>query len=133
MKEVARNLFEPVRLHFGVRIYVSSFYRCKKLNTIIGGSDTSDHMTGNAIDVDADWYNEKLSDETILTNAMIFHWIKENLKFDQLIWEYGDAKNPAWVHMSWRSKTTNRNEIKQASKVELGNGRSKTVYLPWDI
>jgi hypothetical protein len=107
MRLVAEKCFEPIRDHFDVPIYISSFFRSKELNLEIGGSDTSDHCLGRAIDVDADIFN-------IITNKDIFTYALRNLEFDQLIWEYGDLKNPAWVHMSYR--TNNRNMILQASK-----------------
>jgi hypothetical protein len=57
-----------------------------------------------------------------ITNADIFNYIKDNLEFDQLIWEFGDDKNPAWVHVSL-SKRNNRNQILVAKKVD-----GKTIY-----
>jgi hypothetical protein len=112
---VAENVFQPVREHFGVPIYVSSFFRSKALNSAIRGSSSSTHMKGEAMDLDADVFGK-------VTNAEIFHYIKDNLEFDQLIWEFGTDTEPAWVHVSL-SKGTNRNQILVAKKVE-----GKTVY-----
>lgn len=103
MKLVAEMCFEPIRNHFGVPIYVSSFYRSKELNKRVKGSDTSQHIKGEAMDIDADIFGG-------ITNKQIFDWAKANLKFDQLIWEYGDDSNPAWVHISFR-KNNNRNQV----------------------
>ena len=103
MKLVAEMCFEPIRNHFGVPIYVSSFYRSKELNKRVKGSDTSQHIKGEAMDIDADIFGG-------VTNKQIFEWAKANLKFDQLIWEYGDDSNPAWVHISYR-KNNNRNQV----------------------
>jgi hypothetical protein len=111
MEMVATKCFEPVRVNHGKPIGVSSFYRSPRLNTAIGGSKTSDHSRGCAIDIDADIYNNGI------TNKEIFEFIKDNLKFDQLIWEYGDVKNPAWVHVSYRSERENRNQILIASRI----------------
>jgi zinc D-Ala-D-Ala carboxypeptidase len=72
-------------------------------------------MKGEAMDLDADVFGK-------VTNAQIFHYIKDNLEFDQLIWEFGTDDNPAWVHVSL-SKNNNRNQILVAKKVE-----GKTVY-----
>jgi zinc D-Ala-D-Ala carboxypeptidase len=58
-----------------------------------------------------------------MTNAEMYHWIKEYLEFDQLIWEFGDDKNPNWVHVSYVSKEENRNRCLKAYK---NNG--KTSY-----
>ena len=115
MRYVAENVFQPIREHFGVPIYVSSFFRSKELNKAAKGSSSSTHMKGEAMDLDADVFGE-------VTNAQIFHYIKDNLEFDQLIWEFGTDDNPAWVHVSL-SKNNNRNQILVAKKVE-----GKTVY-----
>ena len=115
MVYVAENVFQPVREHFGVPIYVSSFFRSEALNSAIRGSSSSTHMKGEAMDLDADVFGK-------VTNAQIFHYIKDNLEFDQLIWEFGTEEEPAWVHVSL-SKNNNRNQILVAKKVE-----GKTVY-----
>lgn len=105
---VANKCFEPVRNHFGIPIGISSFYRCKELNTKLKGSKTSQHMKGEAIDIDADIFGG-------ITNAEIFEWIKQNLTFDQLIWEMGNDENPAWVHVSY-SISGNRNQVIKITK-----------------
>ena len=107
LKEVAENIFEPLRLHFGVPIGVSSGYRSKALNEAIGGSKRSQHSHGQALDLDADIYGK-------ITNADIFNRIKNHLDFDQLIWEFGDDTTPAWVHVSYVSDGLNRGEILKA-------------------
>ena len=89
MKEVADNCFEPLREWYGKPIRVNSFYRSEALNTAVGGSKTSQHVKGEAIDIDTNSDNEKL-----------FNWCKENLDFDQLIWEYGGR----WIHISYKAK-----------------------------
>lgn len=111
---VAENVFQPIREHFGVPIYVSSFFRSEALNKAIRGSASSTHMKGEAMDLDADVYGG-------VTNADIFHYIKDNLEFDQLIWEFGTDEEPSWVHVSL-SKRTNRNQVLKAYKV---NGKTK--------
>ena len=111
---VAENVFQPIREHFNTPIYISSFFRSEDLNKAIRGSSSSTHMKGEAMDLDADVYEG-------ITNAEIFHYIKDNLEFDQLIWEFGTDEEPAWVHVSL-SKRTNRNQILKAYKV---NGKTK--------
>jgi hypothetical protein len=101
MKLVAEKCFEPVRVHFKTPLRISSFFRSEKLNKAVGGLKTSQHKNGQAIDVQG---TGKVS------NAMIFNFIKDNLEFDQLIWEFGTDQNPAWVHVSY-SKTKNRKQI----------------------
>lgn len=108
LKITAEKVFQPIRDHFGKPIRVSSGYRSKALNEAIGGSKTSQHCFGQALDIDMDG--------TGIWNSEIFKYIKENLNFDQLIWEYGDDTNPAWVHVSYVSEEKNRNMILKATK-----------------
>lgn len=109
MRLVAENCFQPLREMYGKAIGISSFFRSEVLNKAIGGSRTSDHCKGKAIDIDADIYNNGI------TNADIFEWLKENVPFDQLIWEYGNDKEPNWVHVSFR-KSGNRGQVLKATK-----------------
>jgi hypothetical protein len=110
MVYVAENVFQPVREHFGVPIYVSSFFRSEALNKAVRGSSSSTHIKGEAMDLDADVFEG-------VTNAQIFEYIKNNLEFDQLIWEFGTDENPAWVHVSL-SKRNNRKQILKAVRVD---------------
>ncbi len=103
MKIVAEKVFEPMRNHFGRPITISSFYRSPELNKLVKGSPTSDHMSGHAIDIDVDGLDG-------ITNAQIFYYIKDNLQFDQLIWEKGNSSNPSWVHVSYK-EGANRNQV----------------------
>lgn len=102
LKLVAVHCFQPIRDHFGKPIRVSSGFRSKALNKAVGGSATSDHPKGLAFD---------LQGTNGITNKDIFDWAKENLDFDQLIWEYGTKKEPAWVHISYRSDGKNRKQV----------------------
>ena len=120
LKIAAEKVFEPVRLHFGVPIFVSSAYRSPELNKAIGGSSTSQHMHGEAFDLDMDGKSTKV------TNAVIFNYIKDNLVFDQLIWEFGNDTNPDWVHVSYETTGAQRKQILKAKRV---NG--KTSYVAW--
>ena len=102
-KKLAENVFQPIREHFGVPIHISSGYRSKALNTVVGGSLSSQHCSGEAIDIDMDG--------TSITNKQIFDFIKENLNFDQMIWEFGTDTNPDWVHVSYESSGKQRKQI----------------------
>ena len=117
-KLLAEKVFEPIRAHFGVPIHISSGYRSKELNDAIGGSQTSQHSKGQAIDIDMDGSTNGV------TNKMIFDFIKDKLDFDQLIWEFGTDKNPDWVHVSY-SKAGNRKQ-----KLKAVRSGAKTTYLP---
>lgn len=100
MKYIAEQIFEPLREHFGKPIAISSFYRSEAVNKAIGAM-TSQHLTGEAMDIDAQIFGG-------LTNKEVFDWIKANCKFDQLIWEGGTINEPDWVHVSLTKKRANR-------------------------
>ena len=116
MKEVAENLFEPLREWVGGPIKINSFFRGEPVNTAIGGSKYSQHMKGQAIDID-DTFGHK-------TNAEMYHYIKDNLDFDQMIWEFGDDKNPNWVHISYVTHRPNRKKLTIAKRID-----GKTRYI----
>ena len=115
MNAVALNVFEPLREWVGGPIKINSFYRSVTLNKAIGGSSRSQHCDGRAMDID-DTFGHK-------TNAEMSEYIKENLNFDQMIWEFGTDENPDWVHISYVSEEQNRNRCLKATRV---NG--KAVY-----
>ena len=116
-KLLAEKIFEPIRTHFRCPIIISSGYRSKELNAAIGGSLTSQHCQGEAIDIDMDGSTNGV------TNRMVFDYIKDNLNFDQLIYEFGDANNPDWVHVSYESTGKQRKQILRATR-----SAGKTVY-----
>ena len=116
MKKLAENVFQPIREHFKFPICISSGYRSLALNKAIKGAATSQHCSGEAMDIDLDG--------TSITNAQIFNYIKDNLVFDQLIWEFGTDKNPDWVHVSYESNGKQRKQILKAIRK---NG--KTSYI----
>lgn len=116
MRLVATKVFEPVRIFFNTRIYVSSFFRSKALNKALKGAAGSQHTKGEAIDVDADVYGG-------VNNKQIFDYIRANLQFDQLILEdVGPDGTGGWVHFSYK-ETGNRNEVLIMTKKD-----GKAVY-----
>jgi hypothetical protein len=119
-KKLAERIFEPIRSHFNVPIHISSGYRSKELNTAIGGSLTSQHCSGEAIDIDMD------GSANGVTNKMVFEYIKDNLEFDQMIWEFGNSEAPDWVHVSYETTGKQRKQILRATK-----SGGKTVYSPY--
>jgi zinc D-Ala-D-Ala carboxypeptidase len=118
MGVVASEVFEPLREWVGGPIKINSFFRCYKLNKAISGSKTSQHMSGQAMDID-DTFGWK-------TNTEMFNYVKDNLDFDQMIWEFGDDDNPDWVHVSFVSKEENRNRCLKAYK-EKGKTKYKVI------
>jgi len=116
MKLVAEHVFEPTRKHFGKALFVTSFFRSEKLNKALGGSKTSQHMEGKAMDIDGDLSG--------IDNREIYKFIKENLEFDQIIIENADKNGkPAWIHVSY-SEGNNRKQVFQKKK-----GSSKYILV----
>jgi len=116
MKILAEKIFEPLRKFVGGPIKINSMFRSEALNKQIGGSSRSQHCQGNAMDID-DIYGYK-------TNKEMFDFIKENLDFDQLIYEFGNEENPDWIHVSYVDKEKNRNKILKAVR-----DKGKTMYV----
>ena len=98
MKLLAEKVFEPLREWVGAPIRVNSMFRSLELNTALKGSKTSSHMKGEAMDITS--MGGK-------SNLEMFHYIKDNLEFDQLIWEFG--KEPKWLHVSFSKN--NRQQV----------------------
>jgi hypothetical protein len=118
-KLLAEKVFEPIRLHFKTPIFISSGYRSQALNAFIKGSATSQHCKGQAIDIDMD------GSKGGVTNKMVFDFIVSRLEFDQLIAEFPENSNPAWVHVSY-VKTGNRKQILVAKRIS-----GSTRYIPY--
>ena len=107
MQTLAEEILQPVRDKFGPTV-INSGYRCKKLNTAIGGSKKSQHCFGEAADIEV----------PTLSNRDLAEWIKNNLDFDQLILEFYNGKDPSsgWVHVSYKNKDDNRKQVLTINK-----------------
>ena len=116
MKVLAEKIFEPLRKFVGGPIKINSMFRSEALNKSLGGSNRSQHCQGNAMDLD-DIYGHK-------TNKEMFEFVKENLDFDQMIYEFGNEENPDWLHISYVDKEKNRNKILKAVR-----DKGKTIYI----
>ena len=121
LQATAENVFQPCREHFGVPIYVSSGYRSPELNKAIGGSLRSQHMEGRALDLDCDVFGK-------ITNAELFGYIRENLEFDQMVWEFGTEDNPDWVHVSYVRDGHNRKRCLRACRDDNGKVYYQVMY-----
>lgn len=105
------NVLIPVREAFGKPVIITSGYRCPKVNKAIGGSSTSDHCFGRAADFTIPGF----------PNYEVCEWIRDNLAYKQLIYEYGEA---GWVHCAFAIGLNKRSVLTATKR----NG--KTVYLP---
>lgn len=101
MELIAEKVFEPLREWVKGPIKVNSMFRSEDLNRGIKGAPNSQHLTGNAIDITT--MGKK-------SNLEMFHYIKDNLDFDQLIWEFGE-EDPMWLHVSYKNKKDNRKKV----------------------
>lgn len=110
MKLLATMVFEPLRVWYGKPIRINSFYRSPRLNAAVGGSMSSQHSKGEAIDISSG------------ENDILFHWLKNNTEFDQLISEFPVNGIPQWIHVSYKEKG-NRKEVLVAKKI-----KGRTVY-----
>jgi len=118
MELIAEKVFEPLREAVNSPIKINSFYRSEELNKAIGGSSRSQHCQGRAIDID-DFYG-------YVSNSYMYYYIKDNLDFDQLIWEFGTDTNPDWVHVSYVDGDSNRKRCLLAYK-EDGKTKYKDI------
>ena len=100
IKLVCKKVFDKAREHFGVPLFVSSCYRSPEVNKLVKGKPNSQHLKGEAIDIDCDVFGK-------VTNQQLFEFIRDNLDFDQLLWEGGVH---GWVHVSYK-KTGNRKTV----------------------
>jgi zinc D-Ala-D-Ala carboxypeptidase len=114
------SLLEMTNSQTAKRFWISSGYRSEALNKAIKGSKTSQHCKGEAMDIDMDGHKGP-------TNAEVFNYIKENLNFDQLIWEFGSKTSPDWVHVSYKKGGPQRKQILRAVR----NSTGKTIYENW--
>lgn len=102
LQNLCQEVLEPLREHAGQPIVISSGYRCRRLNKAVGGVTRSQHCTGEAADI-------HLPDMD--TGHEWFVYIKDHLRFDQLIWEYSDGVS--WIHVSLKRQwSDNRQQVR---------------------
>lgn len=92
---LVEKVLDPLRELYGKEINVNSAYRCLAVNKKVGGSITSQHLTGEAADITCD------------DNRLLFELIRDNFTFDQLI----NEKNYSWIHVSYTGRRQNRMQI----------------------
>ena len=97
------NVLDPLRELYGKPIHISSGYRCPRLNKAVGGVANSQHLTGQAADINQGSHEE---------NRRLFICLEEYCTFDQLLWENGGA----WIHVSFRKDGKNRQQVKRITK-----------------
>ena len=123
IKAVATEVLDVLR--DGMVFSINSFYRSRALNSFVKGALHSQHLKGEAVDIDS------------TDNARLFYLIKMfakegHLDFDQLIWEFGDDNAPDWIHISY-SRKKNRRQVLRAVKAPNKLGKVVTVYKPMEL
>jgi zinc D-Ala-D-Ala carboxypeptidase len=104
LTNLIEKILDPIREELGSPITVSSGFRSWKVNKAVGGVDSSQHTKGEAADLVCN------------NNAKLFELIQKHGIYDQLIWEYGTDRCPAWVHVSLKRIGTNRKQILHIKK-----------------
>jgi hypothetical protein len=102
---LVKNILDPLRELYGKPIKVNSGFRSELVNKFVKGANNSQHLTGQAVDIDS------------IDNAKLFSIIRMTFDYDQLIWEAGNDKQPDWVHVSYAGKN-NRFEV-----LKMKNGK----------
>lgn len=111
LKSLCENVLEPIRVRLGKSIHISSGYRCERVNSAIGGAETSQHLKGQASDTIAQG----------MTVEEFYQFVKTSgIELDQCIQEFNH-----WVHISYNPFGQNRNQFLRAIKVD-----GATKYIP---
>lgn len=130
IKMWAEKVFEPTRQYVSMKrgkdspITINSIFRSPEVNKAVGGSGTSSHCAGEVSKIE-EAAGDLEAHYPDFTNMDLFMLLKDKGAFDQLIAEFKDGNQPAWVHVGWR-KHGNRMQILIAEKVG-----DKTVYHPF--
>lgn len=112
---IGLNVYDKICDHFGIAVHVNSAFRSVALNTAVGGSRTSQHTKGQALDLDL---SKSIQNKT---NKELFEYIVKNLEYDQVIWEYGTDNEPEWVHVSYdATKQQQRKDIVRVTRTSSG-------------
>ena len=99
LQKLCGAVLQPVRDRWGP-VRVNSGWRSPRLNRAVGGADSSQHLVGEAADIEC----------AGVSNLDLARWIEASLPFDQLILEFytpGDPRS-GWVHVSYREGTNRR-------------------------
>jgi len=108
LERLCEFVLQPVRDHYGKSVNVNSGYRCLELNRALGSKDTSQHVVGEAADIEIN----------TLDNYDLACWIRDNCDFDQIILEfyYKDDPRSGWVHVSYKNEDDNRKQCLTINK-----------------
>lgn len=126
LRFLALHGFQPCRNHFGVPLYANSIFRNAKVNKLAMSGDYSHHRWGCAMDLDQDGKAHGI------TNKQVFDWfyLNKDVPYTELIWEFGDKYQPAWVHMA----IVEGREWERKTKIAWYDPKEeKTKYAPFNL
>jgi hypothetical protein len=117
LKTLCEKVLQPIRDHFSKSVTVTSGFRSSETNQAIGGSKSSDHVRGQAADIEIPG----------VPNAELAQWIMDNLEYTQLILEFYTPGIPdsGWVHVSYDPSNLKKQELtamKVAGKTQYVSG-----------
>ena len=118
LKQLGINIYDKIYDKFNGNVRLTSVFRSEAVNKKVGGSSTSQHRFGQALDIQG---------TNGITNKQIFKYVKDNLTYHQIIWEYGSKNEPDWVHVGYKP-SGNKKINTRATRV---NG--KTKYITFDL
>lgn len=134
IEELSVNVLDKIREKFGEELRISSGYRCPTVNTAVGGSESSQHMSAQAADFSVASSKAKNTD---LMWCIIDMVNNGEITIDQLINEYPNSSGqPSWIHVSYRANGANRTQFlvyKKSGGVNIfgndpfGNGKT-SIY-----
>lgn len=108
LRDLCTNVLEPLRTLAKTPIQVSSGFRNPTINSLIGGSPTSQHMRGEAADISAEGF----------TPQQLFDLIRSStIPYDQVIQEFNE-----WVHVSFGSR------MRRQALLATKNAQNKTIF-----
>lgn len=92
LRQLCREVLQPLRDHVGHAIHINSGYRCEQLNEAVHGVGNSQHLYGCAADIHI---------PDLDTGRKWYYWIVNHLDFDQCILEH-NRRGGRWLHVSYR-------------------------------
>ena len=107
LRALCIEVLQPLRDYLGKPVVISSGYRSEELNRMVGGVKGSQHLRGEAADIQVE------NTEHLLK---IMHFIMDETDFDQLIWER-DKAGTQWVHVSYRRYGVNKHQVMSSKEL----------------
>ncbi|WDF45926.1 D-Ala-D-Ala carboxypeptidase family metallohydrolase [Chryseobacterium sp. KACC 21268] len=118
LKQLGINIYDKIYDQFNGNVKLTSVFRSEAVNKKVGGSNTSQHRFGQALDIQG---------TNGITNKQIFKYVRHNLSYHQIIWEYGSKNEPDWVHVGYKP-SGNKKINTRAVRI-----KGKTNYITFDL